>query len=64
MPPRSRIQATAADVSSPPEKAIPMRSPTGMELSTLDIARIRSDLQTVDRRAGYAAGARLMQPTV
>jgi hypothetical protein len=43
MPPRSRIQATAAEVSRPPEKAMPIRSPAGMRLSTLDIARILSD---------------------
>ena len=29
--PLARIQATAADVSSPPEKAMPMRSPTGSD---------------------------------
>src|SRR6188474_2597246 len=34
--PFSRIQATAHDVSRPPENAIPTFSPTGRELSTLD----------------------------
>lgn len=29
-----RIQATAADVSRPPEKAIPTRSPIGNEVRT------------------------------
>ena len=38
--PFSRIHATATDVSSPPEKAIPTRSPTGSELSTLDMAKV------------------------
>src|SRR6478609_5312565 len=33
--PFSRIHATATDVSSPPEKAMPTRSPTGREESTL-----------------------------
>ena len=33
--PCSRIQATAADVSSPPEKAMPTRSPTGSDVRTL-----------------------------
>ena len=31
----ARIHATAADVSSPPEKAMPTRSPTGREVRTL-----------------------------
>src|SRR5690625_5072286 len=34
--PFSRIQATATDVSRPPEKATPTRSPTGREVSTFD----------------------------
>src|SRR3954451_9720114 len=34
--PLSRIHATATEVSRPPEKAIPTRSPTGREVSTLD----------------------------
>jgi hypothetical protein len=33
--PFSRIQATATEVSSPPENAIPTRSPTGREVRTL-----------------------------
>ena len=36
-PPLSRIHATAADVSSPPENAIPMRSPIGREVRTVAI---------------------------
>src|SRR5699024_8469839 len=32
----SRIHATATEVSRPPEKAMPTRSPTGREVSTLD----------------------------
>src|SRR5215213_605883 len=35
--PFSRIHATATDVSSPPEKAMPTRSPTGRETRTFDI---------------------------
>ena len=35
MAPLSRIQATAADVSRPPEKAMPTRSPTGSDVKTL-----------------------------
>src|SRR5580693_7277717 len=38
--PFSRIHATATEVSRPPEKAIPTRSPTGRELSTLDTSEI------------------------
>ena len=34
MAPRSRIHATATDVSSPPENAMPTRSPTGSDMST------------------------------
>src|SRR3954447_4591174 len=33
--PFSRIHATATEVSSPPEKAMPTRSPTGREVRTL-----------------------------
>ena len=35
--PFSRIQATATVVSSPPENAIPTRSPTGSDVRTRDI---------------------------
>ena len=35
--PLSRIQATATEVSRPPEKAMPTRSPTGREVKTLDM---------------------------
>src|SRR5690348_1810723 len=38
--PFSRIHATATEVSRPPEKAMPTRSPTGREVSTLDMAAI------------------------
>src|SRR3546814_6645407 len=38
--PLSRIQATATEVSRPPEKAIPTRSPAGNEVRTLDKATI------------------------
>src|SRR5688500_16054983 len=33
--PFSRIQATATEVSRPPEKAMPTRSPTGSDVRTL-----------------------------
>src|SRR6056297_874794 len=39
MAPFSRIQATATEVSSPPENAIPTRSPTGKLASTLDMTQ-------------------------
>ena len=35
--PFSRIQATAADVSRPPENAMPTRSPTGNDVRTFDM---------------------------
>ena len=35
MAPFARIQATATDVSRPPEKAMPTRSPTGSDVKTL-----------------------------
>src|ERR1700761_8346633 len=38
--PLSRIHATATEVSRPPEKAIPTRSPTGREASTLVMTAI------------------------
>src|ERR1700761_8023924 len=38
--PFSRIHATATEVSRPPEKAIPTRSPTGREASTLVMTAI------------------------
>src|SRR4051794_34453693 len=40
MAPRSRIHATATEVSSPPENAIPTRSPTGSLLRTFDMATL------------------------
>ncbi len=38
MAPFSRIHATAVAVSSPPENAIPTRSPIGSAMSTFDMA--------------------------
>src|SRR3954454_13740533 len=38
--PLSRIHATATEVSSPPEKAMPTRSPTGREVRTLDTDQV------------------------
>src|SRR5437764_5699519 len=38
--PFSRIHATATEVSRPPEKAMPTRSPTGRDVSTLDMPAI------------------------
>lgn len=37
--PFSRIQATATEVSRPPEKAMPTRSPAGRDVRTLDTAQ-------------------------
>src|SRR6478735_4401221 len=37
MAPLSRIHATATEVSRPPEKAMPTRSPTGRDWRTLDM---------------------------
>ena len=39
--PFSRIQATATEVSRPPEKAMPTRSPTGREVRTLLMCHFR-----------------------
>src|SRR6478672_4476300 len=47
--PLSRIHATATEVSRPPEKAIPTRSPTGRDVRTLD---------TVGQPTGRLSGAR------
>src|SRR3954453_10897457 len=44
IPPFSRIQATATAVSSPPEKAMPMRSPTGSACRTRLTGASRCDL--------------------
>src|SRR6478752_2486849 len=38
MAPLSRIHATATEVSRPPEKAMPTRSPTGRDWRTFDMA--------------------------
>src|ERR1044072_1822022 len=40
MAPLSRIHATATEVSRPPEKAMPTRSPAGRDVRTLDIGRL------------------------
>src|SRR6478752_1345019 len=45
--PFSRIQATATEVSRPPEKAMPTRSPTGRDWRTLDMpSSLSSGLRT------------------
>src|SRR3954452_21453639 len=61
--PLARIQATATEVSSPPENAMPTRSPTGREVRTLLTAsssrfevllasdRVREGKQVVGQRA-------------
>src|SRR4051794_16476626 len=41
--PLPRIHATATEVSRPPEKAIPTRSPTGRKVSTLDTGKSMHD---------------------
>ncbi len=38
-PPFSRIHATATDVSSPPENAMPIFSPVGSDVRIRDMAR-------------------------
>src|SRR5690242_16792826 len=48
--PLSRIHATATDVSRPPEKAIPTRSPTGKEVSTLDTGKVCTLLHDYAKR--------------
>src|SRR6188472_2688288 len=45
MAPLSRIQATAAEVSRPPEKAMPTRSPTGSDVKTLLTGGEATDLR-------------------
>src|ERR687891_563958 len=40
MAPLARIHATATEVSRPPEKAMPTRSPMGREVRTLDTGKI------------------------
>src|ERR1700693_3558770 len=61
--PFARIHATATEVSRPPEKAIPSRSPTGREVSTLDMIAIiciavhdHAPRQSLQRLAGTIAG--------
>src|SRR5947208_13261281 len=62
--PFSRIHATATEVSRPPEKAMPTRSPTGREVSTLDMAasictpmhdHATPPALSLSRLAGYSA---------
>src|SRR5215217_4742013 len=76
--PFSRIQATATEVSSPPEKAMPTRSPTGSLLRTLDTRlrycplpgrKIRAQVSIpgpADRRMGegFDHGAGVQTPAV
>ena len=49
MAPWCRIQATATEVSRPPENAIPTRSPTGSEVTTLDMGSTLSSGRRPDR---------------
>ena len=59
--PCSRIQATAADVSRPPEKAMPTRSPTGSDvehLATSARERYRSTVAGARRRRLGGIGRR------
>src|SRR6478609_4749955 len=53
--PFSRIHATATEVSRPPEKAMPTRSPTGREQSTLDM--IASICTALHEHAMQGSGA-------
>src|SRR3954468_11159223 len=61
IPPLSRIQATATEVSRPPEKAMPMRSPFGMEVKTLltghapwsEFAQLRDEFGSGDGLTGH-----------
>src|SRR6202034_3179156 len=48
--PLSRIHATATEVSRPPEKAIPTRSPTGREVRTLDTMQVYAYKRMVMQR--------------
>src|SRR3954471_4583846 len=50
--PLSRIHATATDVSRPPENAIPTRSPTGKEVSTLDTGKVCTTLHDYAKSIG------------
>src|SRR6202035_3215004 len=59
--PFSRIHATATDVSSPPEKAIPTRSPTGREMSTLDMQRVYAH-RCIFMQAGSPSPAPMTSP--
>src|SRR6187431_813749 len=52
MAPLSRIHATATEVSRPPEKAMPTRSPTGRDWRTLDMpSSLLSGLRTHPSRS-------------
>src|SRR5579863_3033293 len=69
--PLARIHATATEVSRPPEKAMPTRSPTGREVSTLDTSEIICTLlhdhpiarrnDSPEGRPAPAAGPRLLR---
>src|SRR3954449_6414089 len=61
--PFSRIHATATEVSRPPEKAIPTRSPTGREVSTLDTRQLCTPLYGHAKRWWSQLGKRV-QPVL
>ena len=67
IPPFSRIQATATDVSSPPEKAMPMRSPTGSDWRTrligASLPRLDRDLRRATLRTAASSSAGLKAPS-
>ena len=50
--PFSRIHATATEVSRPPEKAMPTRSPTGREVRTLDTMQDYTETLHTHKRLG------------
>ena len=58
MAPFSRIHATATEVSRPPEKAMPTRSPTGRDCKTLDMPSILLRPARTPRFVGAAARGR------
>src|SRR5580658_6562331 len=57
--PFARIHATATEVSRPPEKAIPTRSPTGREVRTLDTMQVYAYKRMVMQRFRGSGSARL-----
>src|SRR6476660_3496872 len=52
--PFSRIHATATEVSRPPEKAMPTRSPTGRDVRTLDTLQVYAELGISSESGGGA----------